>query len=68
MGQTIAEQLRAEGALAICRQNLRLLLEERFGPLPEHVMRKIESIDDLERLQAGLRQVLRVNALTELEL
>jgi hypothetical protein len=55
----------ARGQLANCRQNLRLLLEERFGPLPEALVAQIEGMEDLERLRAGLKQVLRVAALDE---
>jgi hypothetical protein len=68
MGLTVAEQLKAEGELHACRQILRLQLEERFGSLPADLEREIESIDDLQRLRAGLRQVLHVKSLAELEL
>jgi hypothetical protein len=68
MGLTVAEQLEAKGELRACRHILRLQLEERFGALPAELERTIESIDDLQRLQSGLRQVLHVKSLAELDL
>jgi hypothetical protein len=68
MGLTVAEQLKAEGELRACRHILRLQLEERFGALPAELERTIESIDDLQRLQSALRQVLHVKSLAELDL
>ena len=68
MGLTIAQQWQAEAALQTRRQDLVLLLEERFGSLPEDLQRQIEGIDDLQRLQAALRQVVHVKSLEELEL
>jgi hypothetical protein len=65
---SVAEQWKAKGELTNCRQNLRLLLEERFGPLPEELAQQIESIHDLERLRAGLRQVLYAKTLVDVEL
>ena len=56
------------GQLANCRQNLLLLLEERFGPLPAALVQQIEGNDDLERLRAGLKRVLHVAALDEFRL
>ena len=49
------------------REDLRLLLEDRFGPLPELVAQRIEAMNDLQRLSGLFRQALRVTSLTELE-
>jgi hypothetical protein len=68
MGLTVAQQMKAEAALQTSRQILSLLLAERFGSLPVDLQRRIESIDDMQRLQAGLRQVVHVKSLEELEL
>jgi hypothetical protein len=54
--------------LKTARKCLRLLLEERFGPLPKELIQQIESINDLERLRAGLRHGLSVATLDEFEL
>jgi hypothetical protein len=66
--QEMLEQGEIRGQLANCRQNLRLLLEERFGPLPEALVEQIEGINDLERLRAGLKRVLHAAALDEFAL
>jgi hypothetical protein len=59
---------RAEGQMRECRDALRELLEERFGPLPETVVQRIETADNLERLRAARRHALHLNALSELQL
>jgi hypothetical protein len=59
---------RAEGQLAAAREILRLQLEDRFGPLPEELVQRIERADDLERLRAALQQVLHIAAPVELEI
>ncbi len=56
------------GALRTRREDLRMLLEERFGPLPQPLLERIEGADDLNRLQAALRQVVHIQALDDLQL
>jgi hypothetical protein len=80
MGQTIAEALREEGMqqgmqqgmqegeLRSSRRTLRYLLEDRFGPLPVELAQRIAATTDLTRLETATRQVLRLNALDELQL
>jgi hypothetical protein len=68
MGLTVAEQMRAEAELRTCRRILRRQLAERFGELPEEMERTIEGIEDLDRLESALGQVVRVKSLGELEL
>jgi putative YhgA-like transposase len=50
------------------RDDLRLLLEERFGPLPEPLAQQIASVEDPERLRNALRQVVHLSSLGDLEL
>lgn len=57
-----------EGQLRATRDNLRLLLEDRFGALPEELSEKIEGATDLDRLSSAVRQVLRINSADELQL
>ncbi len=59
---------RAEGALITGREMLRTFLEHRFGPLPEDLCRRIDSITDLERLKACAYQVHTLGSLDELRL
>jgi hypothetical protein len=66
--QTWEQEMLSRGQLVTRREDLRLLLEERFGPLPEALIQRIEAMDDLERLRAALRQVVHLNSLSELEL
>jgi predicted transposase YdaD len=62
------ERGRTEGQLIACRENLRLLLEERFGPLTEVVVQRIEAATDLERLRSAIRQVVHMADLSKLDL
>jgi hypothetical protein len=57
-----------QGRLQTLRENLQLLLAERFGPLPEALAREIAAIDDAERLRSGLRQVVHISSVSELRL
>ena len=50
------------------RSDLRDLLQERFGTVPESVRQRVEAATDPERLRAALRQVLHINAPEELQL
>jgi hypothetical protein len=56
------------GELRGSRKSLRLLLEERFGTLPEVWAKRIEAASDVPRLEAALRQAVKVNSLDELKL
>jgi hypothetical protein len=67
-GLTLVQQPEARGQLLASRENLRLLMEERFGALPEELIQQIESIDDLKRLRSALLQVVHVKTLEELKL
>jgi hypothetical protein len=58
----------ARGTLKTRRADLRLMLEERFGLLPEELVEQIEAIDDPDRLHDALRQVLHISSLDELKL
>jgi hypothetical protein len=76
MGQTIAESIWEEGRLKgqsegevkgelmgelkALRRTLRQLLAERFGDVPQGVLQRIESINDVDRLTAAVIQVLHV--------
>jgi hypothetical protein len=50
------------------REYLRTLLEERFGPLPEAVVQRINTTDDLERLHKAFRQAIHLPRLDDLQL
>jgi uncharacterized protein YicC (UPF0701 family) len=58
----------AEAALQTCRDVLRMLLEDRFGSLPEALGQKIDTTEDLERLRAAMRQVSKIQSADELPL
>ena len=76
MTQTIAEWFQekgraegeAKGALSAWREILQHHLEQRFGPLPEGIRQRIESITDLEQLKACAYQAPTVASLDELRL
>jgi hypothetical protein len=58
----------AEAALQTRRDDLRALLEERFGTVPDAVKERMEATTDVERLKACIRQVVHIRALDELQL
>jgi hypothetical protein len=57
-----------EAALQKCREYLRMLLEDRFGPLPEALRQRIDTTEDMELLRAAMRQVYKVQSGDELSL
>jgi hypothetical protein len=59
---------RQEGKQEACRENLRALLEDRFGTLSEEVLQRIAHCADLARLQAAIRQAWRVQRPDEIAL
>ena len=65
--QERVERVRRETALLAQRADLRALLEDRFGTLPEDVTRRIDRAEDAERLKAALIQVHRMKRLEELQ-
>jgi predicted transposase YdaD len=58
----------AEGRLQARREDLRDLLQERFGALPDEVSQRIDACNDLDRLKAAIRGVLAMKSLEELTL
>jgi hypothetical protein len=64
IGATLADLVR----LRTRRDVLRELLEERFGTLPEGILQRIESCEEVSRLQAAARQVLRLEKLDDFQL
>lgn len=66
--QSRDQEMLIRGQVRACKENLRMLLEERFGALPAALAARIEQIDDLERLRDALRQVVHVADLSELSL
>jgi hypothetical protein len=72
VGETWEQELlrrgRDQGELRARRDSLRILLEQRFGPLPENVVRRIEQTEDVERLKASFQQVFQMTTLDELAL
>jgi hypothetical protein len=72
MTKTIAEgwmeEGMAKGQVLSAQTILRVLLEDRFGSLPEAVLHRITACTDLDRLQTAVRQVSRMQTLEELQL
>jgi hypothetical protein len=66
--QLILEEGREEGAVRNGQANLLALIEERFGAVPPEVEARVRAVTDPARLQAALRQVLRVAAPADLPL
>jgi hypothetical protein len=63
-----AAESAARTELQTRREVLRDLLQDRFGTVPEEVLRLIEACDDPARLKAALRQVMRIQAPADLPL
>jgi hypothetical protein len=59
---------RAEGVLLAYRNILRRRLSERFDPLPEAVLQRIEAATDLARLEAAIVRADKIKSLDELDL
>jgi hypothetical protein len=72
MANTIAESLIAEGEakgeLRVARDFLREVLETRFGPLPQEVVRRIDGIADVQRLRDAHRRAVSVPRLDDFQL
>ena len=66
--EELAAEGEARGRLVACRANLLAVLEERFGSLPEEVVRRIENTGDVDRLMAAVRQAVHVAAPQDLSL
>ncbi|HIE30535.1 TPA: Rpn family recombination-promoting nuclease/putative transposase [Candidatus Poribacteria bacterium] len=58
---------REQGALAALRGTLLLLLREKFGQIPQAIERQIESIQDKEKLNLLLTQVVSADSISELD-
>jgi hypothetical protein len=59
---------RKEGQLDTLKDNLRMLLQEQCGPLPQEWIERIAAVDDPERLKAALPKVLHIRSLDEFTL
>jgi hypothetical protein len=66
--QAILDEGRAEGLVLARQEDLLTLLQERFGPVSPELETRIRATTDPARLQAALRQVLRINSADELAL
>jgi hypothetical protein len=58
----------AKGQLLLARDLLCSSLEERFGPLPQALIERIEATTDLERLKRGVRRVSKLASLDDVDL
>ena len=56
------------GELRAARNLLVLLLQDRFGPIPEALAQQIEATEDLTRLQNCVLQATKVKNLSEFTL
>jgi len=59
---------RQEGQVEGMRRLLLQLLDERFGPLPGRVRRRVEEISSVETLSELARRVLQAGSLQEMGL
>jgi len=58
---------RREGSLETSRRMLRLILAQRFGTLSKRLARRLDRIDDPERLESISRRALAEASLDEVE-
>jgi hypothetical protein len=66
--QAILEEGREEGLVRAHREDVLALLQERFGTVPPEVEARVRAASDPIRLQAALRQVLRITRPDEITL
>ena len=67
MGKTIAEGMEDRGRVEQARESVRIILEARFGPLPEAVVQGINALDDLDRLNAAARLAARITKIDDFQ-
>jgi hypothetical protein len=58
----------ARGILRAQREILRMLLEDKYGPLPPALVQQIESTQEIDRLRNAIRQVPHLHHLGDLQL
>jgi hypothetical protein len=66
--ELIFAQTFVRSALHSCRETLQLLLEDRFGPLPEELVGRIQTCEDLECLRTAIVRSWRLQKLEDLQL
>jgi hypothetical protein len=57
-----------QGEIATCREDLLVVLEERFGKVPARLVKKIKATADLAKLKSAHRQALHITSPDELPL
>jgi hypothetical protein len=64
----VVDRWRAEGEILKGRQWLLALLESRFGSLPEDLIQRIRTVEDVQRLDRAFQQALHLQSLDHLQL
>jgi hypothetical protein len=67
MAQTIAEYYAEQGMVRGKRHDLQLVLEHKFGTLPQALVTRINALTDLEVLDHLFRQSLELKKLHDLQ-
>jgi hypothetical protein len=62
------QEMLEQGELREARRTLRMLLEDRFAPLPDSLVAQIEQVEDIARLRGAIRQTSRLDDLSNLRL
>ena len=57
-----------KGQLVTLRENLLVLLTDRFGTLPAELVKRIEEANDVAKLQSAIHKFLQLRTLDELSL
>jgi hypothetical protein len=58
----------AQRELRVRREDLRTLLQHRFGPIPEPLQQRIEATNNPQQLQKAFGEALNVQRLDDLQL
>ena len=64
----VVEEWRNEGQLEASRTSLLRLLRKKFRSVPEDLVRRIQTMTDVARLQAAQEQVLDIQTMDQLQL
>ncbi len=56
-----------KGSINATKQNLEIVLSERFGQVPEDVLNAVRKLEDQSRLQTLLRAAVKVSSLQEFQ-
>jgi hypothetical protein len=65
--QTWAQEIETRATTRTWREALIEALSDKYGELPEPLLRSIQTCEDVDRLKAGIKQMNKVTALDQFQ-